>query len=95
MATTQQSTPQSMYQVLVVDDEPAIVDLFSAILKGRYAVQSAGTAEDAFTLIDQCIFDVVVTDLKLPNKSGIDVLERAKKRDPETEVIIITGYASL
>lgn len=82
--------------VLIVDDEPSICDLLKEALSPTYKhVKTCLTAGEAINHIETNIYDVVVTDLKLPDMSGIDVLQAAKKKDEFTEVIIVTGYASM
>lgn len=90
-----QSPQPPQYHILIVDNEVKICDLLSSALKGKYSVDTACSGEEAFQKIDSIVYDLVVTDLKLGDKSGIDVLRRAKAKDDHTEAIIITGYASL
>jgi diguanylate cyclase (GGDEF)-like protein len=85
----------SDYRILVVDDEKKLCELLVSALKTKYNVQGLYTATDALGALAENAFDVVVTDLKLPDKSGLDILDFAKKKDTQIEVIIITGYASL
>ena len=85
----------SKYKILIVDDEVGICNLLSSATRGKYDVECAFSGEEAIELIKSTTYDLVVTDLKLRGKNGIDVLEQVKKRDVHTEVIIITGYASL
>lgn len=86
---------ESQYSILIVDDEKKLCDLLCSALCGKYSVDAAYSGEEAFQKIDSVSYDAIVTDLKLGDKSGIEVLERAKGRDNHVEVIIITGYASL
>jgi diguanylate cyclase (GGDEF)-like protein len=81
-------------RILVVDDEKKFCELMCSALKPRYAVTGCLSGREACSLLGQEVFDVVVTDLRLPDCSGIDVLRCAKERDPYTEVLLITGYAS-
>jgi diguanylate cyclase (GGDEF)-like protein len=81
--------------VLVVDDEAKICDLLRMTLKAFYDVETAGSLEQAKALMGARRFDLVCTDLRLPDGNGIDVLRHAKAADQSIEVIIITGYASL
>ncbi|MBN1576218.1 MAG: response regulator, partial [Chitinispirillaceae bacterium] len=83
------------YSVLVVDDEVKICDLLRMILQASYDVKTAGSVEQAKVLMCAGRFDLVCTDLRLPDGNGIDVLNHAKAADQSIEVIIITGYASL
>ena len=80
---------------LVVDDEKSLCDLLVEALKEQYFVEACYTAGEAFGCLEKADYDVVIADLKLPDGSGIDILRAAKEKDRHTEVIIITGYASL
>lgn len=81
--------------VLIVDDEKAICDILKNTLKPLYNVTTCCNGNDAFKLIDSLDYDIVITDLKLPDVSGLDILSYAKGKDEFTEVIMITGYASV
>lgn len=83
------------YAVLVVDDEVKICDLLRMILQASYDVKTAHGVEQARVLMGAGRFDLVCTDLRLPDGNGIDVLKLAKAADQSIEVIIITAYASL
>ncbi len=83
-------------KILIVDDEFAFLVTTEAILEEEgYEVT---TAEDGFKALDilkEQYFDVVLADLKMPGKDGIEVIEEAKKVNPYAIGIIITGYPSL
>lgn len=82
--------------ILIIDDEPAIGRNCVKILsKMDYDVQYARNGYDALKMVDDTVFDVVVTDLKMSNVGGMEVLRRLKSSYPETMVIVITGYASV
>ena len=81
--------------ILIVDDDRIICDMLSNALEPAYKVTTCTKGADALALIDEHDFDLVVTDLKIPDVSGLDVLEYAKRKDEFTEVIVITGHASL
>jgi two-component system response regulator AtoC len=84
------------FKILIVDDEPLIRDSLFEIMKiDGYKVQTAQNGEDALELLKKSSVDIVVTDLKLPKMSGVELLEGVKKLRPETEVILITGYGSI
>lgn len=84
------------YQILVVDDEPLIRQSLYEILRIEgYRVQAASSAEEALNLIKKMPVDIIVTDMKLPKMSGIELLSHVKKDYPKTEVIVITGYGSI
>ena len=82
--------------VLIIDDEEAICDSMSQVLhKEGYAVRVTAEGKEALRLYDNEAFEVVFLDLKLPGIRGMDILSRIKEASPETQVIIITGYASI
>ncbi len=83
-------------RVLVIDDEEAIRDAVSQVLrKEGYEVKVAKDGSEGLALFGSESFQVVFLDLKLPGVRGMDVLARIKEASPETPVIIITGYASI
>jgi signal transduction histidine kinase len=81
--------------ILVVEDEPSVSDLLNEFLTAQgYAVTVAPNGEDAARLLPQVRPAVVITDINLPGRSGLEVMRCAKALDPEIAVIVITGYAS-
>jgi len=81
--------------VLIVDDEPVVLDLFRRVLGNRgIAVRTAKSAEEAFALIDQEAFGCVLADKNLPGADGIEVIRRVRKAQPYCACIIMTAYAS-
>lgn len=86
------SCPQ---KVLVVDDEEAARrNLEHVLTKDGYAVSTAASGVEALNLLERESFDIVVTDLKMESVDGLEVLEKAKNRDPDVEVIMVSGYAT-
>ena len=84
-----------MEKILVVDDEPGLRDVLSIMLKrAGYAVTMATDGEEAIELLNKEIFDLVITDLKMPKVDGMAVLRAVKSTSPETVVLIITAFAS-
>ena len=82
-----------MKKILVVDDEPSLRFSLEHFLKsGGYAVTTASTYEDAVSVLSGEQFDLVVTDLLLGSRSGIDLLAIAKAGNPDCRVVVITGY---
>jgi two-component system response regulator AtoC/two-component system nitrogen regulation response regulator NtrX len=82
-------------RVLVVDDEKAMLLALRGVL-GRegYQVETASSGEAALPLIETGKFHVVITDLSLRGVSGMQVLEHARKIDPDVAVIMVTAYGS-
>ena len=88
--------PNTKKKVLVVDDELLILKIISDILtKDGYEVVVANNCEKATEYLRASNFNVVLSDIKMPVKSGIDLLEEIKKKDPNIPVILMTGFASL
>ncbi|MBP9853839.1 MAG: sigma-54-dependent Fis family transcriptional regulator [Candidatus Omnitrophica bacterium] len=84
------------YSILVVDDEPLIRESLFEIFKIEgFTTQMAASAEDALKFLEKFSADIVITDLKLPKMSGLDLLKEIKKNHKHTEVIMITGYGSI
>jgi two-component system response regulator AtoC len=82
-------------RILVVDDKENIVKLFTRLLGESYRVTSAADGAEALALVAAASFDVVVTDLRMPGADGFEVLRAVKARAPETEVIMMTAYATV
>ncbi len=84
-----------MEKILIVDDERSMRDVLSIMLKrAGYGVTVATDAEEAMAQINKEIFDLVITDLKMPKGSGLDVLKAVKASSPETMVLVVTAFAS-
>jgi DNA-binding NtrC family response regulator len=85
-----------MERLLVVDDDPGFRALLETILRGEgYAVASASTCSEAKKQGERQAFHLVLTDLRLPDGSGLDVLRWWKDRMPETPVVVITAFGSV
>ena len=83
-------------RILVVDDEVDICSLFEMVLsKNGHLVSTARNGREAIEMAKKGRFDVVVSDIRMPDMSGIDVLREVKKLDTETGVVLVTGCASL
>ncbi len=86
----------NQYEILLVDDDNVILETVSANLKQRgYALTTAESGEEAIMLMKSKNFHLVLTDLKMKQVSGIQVLKEAKKSNPEALVIILTGFADV
>ena len=82
--------------MLVVDDEPSITLALSAKLKrDGHECRTAASGEEAFERFRDDGYDLVVTDVRMPGMSGIDLLKKVKASDPEVQVIVMTAYAEV
>ncbi len=82
-------------KVLVVDDEPDILVYLSSLLSTRFDVMLAGGGLEAMELIAAQRFDVVVTDVRMPEVDGLQLLETVKAVSPDTEVIFMSSFSDL
>ena len=86
----------SPIRILVIDDEESIRRLMEKELSNmRRSIRTADSARQAFELIEQQQFDVIVLDIRLPDADGIELLEKFKQAIPDVEVILITGYGNV
>ena len=84
-----------MEKILVVDDEQSLREVLSIMLKrAGYAVTSVSDGEEAIEQVQKEIFDLVITDLRMPKVDGMEVLRAVKSASPETVVLIITAFAT-
>lgn len=83
-------------RVLVIDDETSITGAIEIILSDEgHEVKTAGSAAEAEQILAVRPFDLVFTDLRLPDSSGLEVLAQIKQDNPDTEVILMTAHGSL
>lgn len=83
-------------RLLIVDDEAVIRDGLKRILSGKaFAVETCSSGFSAIEIMQQREFDLIITDLKMPGMSGMEVLKSVRTLQPDTPVILITGYASI
>ncbi|HER62955.1 MAG TPA: endopeptidase La [Desulfobacteraceae bacterium] len=80
--------------LLADDDETGRRNLEHVLSREGYEVSTAASGTEAIDLVKKQRFDLVITDLKMEGADGMQVLEKAKAEHPDTEVIIITGYAT-
>jgi two-component system response regulator PilR (NtrC family) len=82
-------------RVLVVDDERSMRELLDITLRQEgYDVTLADGGEAAIRALDETVFDLVVTDLRMRGVDGLAVLRAVKERAPETAVLMVTAFAA-
>lgn len=82
--------------ILVVDDNAETLEVLERNLKAAgYQVQTAQNVADAVRLLQNEHFDVVITDMKMPGASGLDLIKYVRENMNDTEVMVITGYATV
>lgn len=83
-------------KIMVIDDEPIVVKrLKPALEKSGYEVEVFVSAAEAMKRFDEVGSDIVVTDVRMDEVDGIEVLSHVTNKSPYTKVIIITGYATI
>src|SRR5687768_17234590 len=82
-------------RVLVVDDEPSMRQMLSfALRREGYDVTTAEDGRTALQALEGGVFDVVITDVRMPELSGVDLLREARRLDPSVSIIMMTAYGS-
>jgi two-component system response regulator PilR (NtrC family) len=82
-------------RVLLVDDEISIREMLEIFLKRHgFEVTSAGCGEEGVDAVREATFDVIVSDIRMPDMTGIDLLRRVRAEGVDTDVILLTAYAT-
>ncbi len=89
-------------KLLIIDDEIVVqrscFDIFSE-KKSKHGIQydihMVSSAGEALRILEKQSFDIVLTDLKMPGLSGIELLPRIKASDPETVIVVMTGFSTV
>jgi len=92
--STGQHSPEQV-SVLIVEDETIIRESLREWLKDTYAVTTCENGEEALPLISKEDFDILIVDVRLPGKSGLEVMSEAKELKPQLKCIVITAYPSV
>jgi len=83
-------------QVLVVDNDRAHAEAMADSLRSvGFACTMAGGGREAISMLESTTFEIVVTDLKMPDVGGLEVLAKAKELQPDAEVILVTGHGTI
>ena len=89
-------TAKPALDILLVDDAVELrADMAHYFARQGHHVQQCGDGDRALDLIDRHVFDVVVLDLIMPGRSGLDVLKELKIRQAECDVVVLTGEATI
>src|SRR5499433_1630952 len=85
-----------MEKILVVDDERSMRELLELVLKREgYSVHTAENGTRALDQIRQNLYDLIISDVKMPDINGLDLLMRVRETSPDTMVIMITAFATI
>src|SRR5438445_4129746 len=89
-----QSMPKG--SILVVDDESEIREGLELLLTSEgYGVSSAGTGASGLAKLEERPFDLLLLDVSLPDRNGLDLLREIRARDPHLSIVLITAYGSI
>src|SRR5437899_10893004 len=94
--TPGQVEPVSAHSVLIIDDNPEIRESLQTLLELEgYITDSADTAELGLSQLANRVYDLVLLDIGLPDRSGLELLEDIRDRDPNLPVIMITAQGTV
>ena len=83
-------------KVLLIDDEQDFLDVLSERMKNRdIDVTATSSAKDALALAENEAFDAIILDLQMPEMDGLQALQRLKTLNPDLQVILLTGHATV
>ena len=84
------------YSILLIDDEKSQRDILSGYLKKKgYTIFIAISGEDGIKIVKENLIDIILSDFKMPDMTGIEVLEEVKKMNPEISFIMITAFGTV
>lgn len=83
------------YKIMIVDDEPANLRLLERLFRQDYKVITAGSGEEALELLEQHDTALLITDQRMPNMSGLELLKQTAELRPHMVRMILTGYTDV
>jgi two-component system response regulator RegA len=91
-----EASKEAAPSILLVDDDVTLRERLARALRERgFDVRTAGSADEAMELVRQDSPEMAVLDLKMPGRSGVDLLREMREHDPATRVLVLTGYGSI
>jgi len=82
-------------QILIVDDEEIILEtLVTLIKKFDYKCETASNGREAYEKLKKQLYDLVITDINMPEMNGLELLKIINKEYPNTDVVVLTGYGT-
>jgi response regulator RpfG family c-di-GMP phosphodiesterase len=88
-------SPPSKHCLLIVDDEPDVCDSVQALLRREFRVLKAHSAQEGFEIMQKEEVHIIMTDQRMPQITGVELLTRVKSRNPQAVRMLFTGYADL
>jgi DNA-binding NtrC family response regulator len=80
-------------RLLIVDDEPDMLDFLDRVFRREFEVIRAQSVDEAVRHVEAGPLDVIVTDRRMPRRSGLELLEIAAQKQPQAIRVLLTGYA--
>jgi two-component system response regulator PilR (NtrC family) len=95
VSTSPSSSTQRPAQILVIDDEPDLRTLYElTLLREGYRVEAAGSVSEAWQHLEAARFDAVITDMRLPDGQGMEIIHRIQKDQRSERCVVMTAYGS-
>ncbi|MGE3819077.1 MAG: response regulator [Isosphaeraceae bacterium] len=88
-------SPPSKYCLLIVDDEPNVCDSVHDLLRREFRVLKAHSAEEGYRMMQEEEVHIIMSDQRMPQISGVELLERVKSRNPRAIRLLFTGFADV
>ena len=84
-----------MAQILLVDDDAELLELAAVFLRGaEHAVTMAADGKEAIRLFEDNAFDLVITDIVMPEKEGLETIRELRRKNPAVKIIAMSGYVA-
>ena len=81
-----------MSTILVVDDEQPVCDMIKDMLEpAGYTITATQSANEAISLFNECPLDMIITDMVMPEKTGIDLIMKIREKSPDVKILAISG----
>ena len=87
--------PPAKYTLLIVDDEPDVCDSVHDLLRREFRVLKAHSGQEGFRLMQEEEVHIIMTDQRMPQVSGVELLTKVKARNPQAVRMLFTGFADL
>src|SRR5581483_15372 len=84
-------TPHRQPRILVVDDEELVRTMLARLLESKYHCDTTGCTEEALALLDHNEYELVMSDISMPGRDGLDLLSDVRARNPQAVVVMISG----
>lgn len=86
---------QQAYSVLIVDDEPYILPILAGLINREFEAVTCNSADEAQRVLEQRSIEIILTDQRMPRRTGIQLLEWVRLNSPHTVRLLMTGFAEL